>query len=295
MHGLPDPMKRAARSLLTYQERERLWARLKPRKKVLSRSVLLVYKPYYSDHQLHSWILYLARRFRNVDFLPLSNKNCPRSNPSLKTPILFRKADHIRPEVVFAYESLITSEEADYLRAGGVQIGVVASGVHSYFRGGALSQGDAIDTLKKYDWYIVSHARHAHALRGYGVRVNTLPSAETTWFYPLPIRKSIEVLFIGDLLTPLNADRRSLLQYLAKDFQVGVVSNQDPGIRGTSYLGHSDDPRKVNHWLNTARVVVGSDTLGDTSALNSLPGQFLFYNDEYFIRQRTVVALSAGC
>jgi hypothetical protein len=297
-----DPLKRAARCirgyqelLSFYQEREQLYAKLRPVKKTLSKSVLFVYKPYYLDHQLHSWILYFGRRFRNVEFLRLSNENCPRSNPHLKTPILLRKADRMKPGVVFSYESLITSEEADRLRAGGSEIGVVISGVHSYFRGGEPSQPEAIETLRKYDWYIVSQARHLDVLREQGVRAYVLPfSAETSWFYPLSVQKSIDVLFVGDFLSPLNTGRRSLLQHLAEDFQVGIISGRDPEIQGCKYIGHSTDPKRVNRWLNAARVVLGSDFLGDTSALNGLPGQFLFYDDEHFVRQRNVIALSAG-
>jgi hypothetical protein len=213
----------------------------------------------------------------------------------LKTPILLREADKVEAEVVFSYESLITSEEADLLRDRGVAIGVCTSGVHSYYRGGEPSQASAIRTLRKYDWYVVSHQPHVDVLREQGVNATALPfSVETSWFLPMAVEKAYDVLFIGDFLTPLNMGRELVLQALASEFQVAVVSRQDPRIRGCRYLGHSDDPRRLNRWLNQARVVLGSDALGDTSVLNNLPGQFLFYVDQYFIRQRTMIALSAG-
>ena len=196
---------------------------------------------------------------------------------------------------MFAYGSLITSEEADHLRASGIRVGVVTSGVDSFYRGGALSQPDALETLRNYVWYIVSLKQHAAVLCEHGVRAYSLPfSVETAWFYPMSVRKSIDVLFIGDLLTPLNVGRRSMLKHLAVDFRVGVVSLQDPGLRSVCYLGHSDDPRRVNRWLNEASDVIGSDLIGDMRALNSRAGRFLFYGNVHFMRQRTAVALSAG-
>ncbi len=103
-----------------------------------------------------------------------------------------------------------------------------------------------------------------------------------------------DVLFIGDLITPLNKNRLELVKVLSRDYKIALATSRDPQLPNIQYIGSTFDPRKLNVWLNQARLVVGSDRLADTQTLNNLPGQSIFYDDEFFIRQRAYVVLGSG-
>jgi len=258
--------------------------------------LLFVYKEYLFDHALNSLVQHLRRNYRNIHFLAFTPEQRPRSNPGLSTEVFLRALNEVVPDVVFDYGLILTPAEVDAILARGAQVVASVPGIHSFFFSAPpMTQREALDVLRRHALYLVPHAPHVARLRREGVNAVEFPFwYDPQWFRPIRTEARFEILFVGDLHTPLNANRRELLERLSHHYDITIASARDPEIKLAHYLGHTSDPRQLNLWLNQACLVLGSDRLADTSALNSLPGQFIFYDDQFFIRQRTYLTLGAG-
>jgi hypothetical protein len=280
--------------LRCFQERKLLWPAIRPRPALRER-LLFVYKEYLFDHGMYSMAIFLKRHFRNVSFLSFSGHERPRENPALGTPKLLRAVERIKPGVIFNYGSMLTMDEAMQLTQQGIRLAAFPNGVHSFHCGGTPTQAEALELLRRHSWYLISHAPHVARLKQEGINAIEFPFwFDADWFRPLKMQKEFDILFVGDLESPLNRNRREMLLPLTKRFKVAIASAQGPTMDRILYLGHTNDPRQLNVWLNQARIVVGSDRLAARDALNTVPGQFIFYTDEYFIRQRVYLTLGAG-
>ncbi len=271
-----------------------LWSFRKP----LHPPILFVYKlKDLSDHLLFAMLNHCRGSYSGLRYLSFSRYEKPRDNPALGAGKLMRAVQQHPPAVIFAYDSPLSIGEMRFL--GDRQISVASNtvGLDSFFCGGASSQAEAFDILRSYGWYFVNHAPHVPRLRQEGVNAFALPMGyEPRWFHPLAnVRPRYDVLFVGDINTPLNSNRRALLEHISLHFNLAVLSYKPPGIPGVLHIGAETNPYRLNRILNQARVVLGSDRLGDTSALNQLPGQYIFYEDEFYLRQRAYLVLGAGC
>jgi hypothetical protein len=151
-----------------------------------------------------------------------------------------------------------------------------------------------VERLRMHDWYFVPHAPHVPVLRAEGVNAIELPLwFEPEWFRPLATAEEHDLLFVGDLDNPLNHKRRELMSRLGRKYRLTVVT-AGTAPEGARRLPPTTNPHALNRLLNRAKLVVGSDHLDDTSGLNQFAGQYLYYTDEYFVRQRTFLALGAG-
>jgi hypothetical protein len=263
----------------------------------LAGRLLVVYKyKDLSDHLLYAMLAHLRRTYADVPFLGFSRHEKPRDNPALGAEKLVRGVNRAQPKALFAYDSPLSIEEIDFLRAEGIPVASNTVGLDSFFCGGAATQAEAFEILRAYRWYFVNHAPHVPRLRAEGVNAIALPMAyEPRWFYPLKDEEPrYDVLFVGDIDTPLNSNRRALLERISRYFRVTMLSYRPPGIDGVEHIGVAINPRQLNRILNRARLVLGSDRLGDLSVLNQLPEQTIFYEDEFYIRQRVYLVLGAG-
>jgi hypothetical protein len=249
-----------------------------------------------TDHLLYAMLAHLRRTYAGVSFLGFSRHEKPRDNPALGAEKLVQGVNHVQPEAIFAYDSPFSIEEIAFLQAEGIPVASNTIGLDSFFCGGAASQAEAFEILRAYRWYFVNHAPHVPRLRAEGVNAIALPMAyEPRWFYPLSNEAlRYDVLFVGDIDTPLNSNRRALLEQVSRHFRVTMLSYRPPAIDGVEHIGVALNPRQLNLILNRARLVLGSDRLGDLSPLNQLPEQTIFYEDEFYIRQRVYLALGAG-
>jgi hypothetical protein len=263
----------------------------------LAGRLLVVYKHKdLSDHLLYAMLAYLRRTYADVPFLGFSRHEKPRDNPALGAEKLMRGVNRAQPETLFAYDSPLSIEEMNFLQAGGIPVASNTVGLDSFFCGGAATQAEAFEILRAYRWYFVNHAPHVPRLRAEGVNAIALPMAyEPRWFHPLPGEAPrYDVLFVGDIDTPLNSNRRALLERISRHFRVTMLSYRSHRIDGVEHIGVAINPYQLNRILNRARLVLGSDRLGDLSALNRLPEQTIFYEDEFYIRQRVYLVLGAG-
>jgi hypothetical protein len=249
-----------------------------------------------TDHLLYAMLAHLRRTYTDVAFLGFSRHEKPRDNPALGADKLVRGVNRIQPGAIFAYDSPFSIGEMAFLQAEGVPVASNTIGLDSFFSGGAATQAEAFEILRAYRWYFVNHAPHVPRLRAEGVNAIALPMAyEPRWFYPLQGEEPrYDVLFVGDIDTPLNSNRRALLERVSRHFRVTMLSYRPPGIDGVDHIGVALNPHQLNLILNRARLVLGSDRLGDLGVLNQLPGQTIFYEDEFYIRQRVYLVLGAG-
>ena len=259
--------------------------------------VLLLYKDYWYDYPQYALMSHLTRNFANIRLLRFSSEERPRGRPIASSPKLFRAIEAWRPTLVVTYNNLLTLAEAEKIRSAGIQIASFINGIHSFFSGAATTQPEAFRIFKLYNCYLVPHAPHIAKLREEGVEAFELPFwNDPEWFHPLAnVGKKYDLLFVGDFGTILNRNRAELLRILAEKYHVAVASDRKPDHERITHIGRTDDPIQLNRWFNQARVVIGSDRLGDTSTLNSIPDQYIKYEDEFFIRERVYLALGAGC
>jgi hypothetical protein len=263
----------------------------------LAGRLLVVYKHKdLSDHLLYAMLAHLRRTHTGVPFLGFPRHEKPRANPALGAEKLVRGVNRAQPGTLFAYDSPLSVEEMAFLQAEGIPVASNTVGLDSFFCGGAATQAEAFAILRAYRWYFVNHAPHVPRLRVEGVNAIALPMAyEPRWFHPLSGEElRYDVLFVGDIDTPLNSSRRALLERISRHFRVTMLSYRPPGIDGVEHIGVAINPRRLNRILNRARLVLGSDRLGDLGGLNQLPEQTIFYEDEFYIRQRVYLALGAG-
>jgi hypothetical protein len=266
----------------------------RPRRK-FKKKILFCYKEYPYDHSLYALLLYFKINYVNMDFVEFLPEERPRENPGLSSKKLFQKIDTFKPDVIFAYEKILSFAEIDHIRDMGIELLTSTCGYSSYSYGG-MSRMDALESLAKHSLYLVPHAPHIPNLRSAGVNAVEFPFwFEPGWFHPLKKAKSFDILFAGDFTTPLNRNRLALLELLSKDHKVVVVSDKNPSLPNIHYLGSTTDPYKLNEWINLSRIVIGSDRLAEKKSLNDPARRDLFaYDDEFFIRQRTYLTMGAG-
>lgn len=261
----------------------------------LNTRLLFVYKNYHYDHELYAMIRFLKKNYTNIDYVGFSPKERPRENPGLSSKKLFRKLDDFKPDVVFTYEKILSPGEVDRIVRAGIKLVTNTCGVHTFSYGGTRSQAEAMEQLRKHSLYLISHAPHIPTLIKEGVSVREFPFwYEPEWFRPLDIPKLYDILFLGDIVTPLNSNRMDLIRFLAQKNKIALASDYDPMLTNVVSIGSTPNPHKLNLWINQAKLVLGSDKLGSIEGLNNLTGQYIFYKDEYFIRQRAYPIMGAG-
>ena len=257
--------------------------------------LLFVYKDYHYDHELYATIRFLKKSYTNVDYIGFSPVERPRENPGLSSKKLFKKLDDFKPDIVFTYEKILSIAEVDHIVRAGIKLVTNTCGVHTFSYGGTRSQTEAMEQLRKHSLYLTSHAAHIPTLVKEGVSVKEFPFwYEPEWFRPLDIPKLYDILFLGDIVTPLNSNRMELIRFLSQEYKITLVSDHDPKLPNVVCIGSTPNPHKLNLWINQSKLVLGSDKLSNIQGLNNLPGQYIFYKDEYFIRQRVYPIMGAG-
>lgn len=261
----------------------------------LKKKLLFVYKEYEYDHELYAMIHFLKKHYQNIDFLSFKAKERPRENPGLLSAKLYEKIVACKPEVIFTYEKILSLDEIAHICNLGIQLVTYTCGVHTFAYGGASSQKDAIEMLRQHSLYLIPHAPHVARITSEGVNAQEFSFwYEPEWFHPLSANKIYDILFIGDLVAPLNSNRLDLLSYLSQYYKITLVSDVDPNLRNVNCIGSTSNPRKLNMWINQSKLVLGSDRIGDHKSLNNLSGQYIFYEDEFFMRQRAYPVMGAG-
>ena len=266
------------------------------KKRKLPKRLLYLYKKKsLHDHELYSMVAFLKSNFEGVEYVCFSHDERPRHNPGLSTKKLRMSIDQYKPDMIFAYDNMLNLEEAAMIKKKGIALASNTCGVHSYLCGG-MTQKESLETMRNYTWYLVPHRPHIERLRNEGVNAIEFPLwYDSNWFRPLGLKnKKWDIFFIGDVKHYLNKNRTKLLEMLGKKFSVIVASTHDPQIKGIQYIGATANPYQLNRWLNAARIVIGSDKLADPAPLNAADDQYIFYDDTYFIRQRTYLMLGAG-
>lgn len=257
--------------------------------------LLFVYKEYHYDHELYAMIRFLKKNYTDIDYVSFSPIERPRENPELSSKKLLKKLDEFKPDVVFTYEKILSPIEVDYIVGAGIKLVTNTCGVNTFAYGGTRSQSEAIEQLRKHTLYLISHAPHIPTLTKEGVNVREFPFwFEPEWFRPLDVPKLYDILFLGDLVTPLNSNRMELIRFLSQENKITLVSDHDPNLPNVTCIGSTSNPHSLNYWINQSKLVLGSDKLGSIEGLNNLPEQYIFYEDEYFIRQRAYPIMGAG-
>ncbi len=283
--------------IISYQKLDQLVSDLEfwRTRRQLKIKLLFVYKEYHYDHELYAMIRFLKKNYTNVDYIGFSPVERPRENPGLSSKKLFKKLDDFKPDIVFTYEKILSIGEVDHIVRAGIKLVTNTCGVHTFSYGGTRSQTEAMEQLRKHSLYLTSHAAHIPALVKEGVNAKEFPFwYEPEWFRPLDIPKLYDILFLGDIVTPLNSNRMELIRFLSQEHKITLVSDHDPKLPNVVCIGSTPNPHKLNLWINQSKLVLGSDKLGNIQGLNNLPGQYIFYKDEYFIRQRVYPIMGAG-
>ncbi len=270
--------------------------KLMGKQKKLKKRVLFCYKHFGHDHELYSMIEVLKNNYTNIEFLGFQPEMRPRGNPGLSSKILLNKIAKFKPDLIFTYEKILSQLEISEIVKLGIILVTNTCGVHSLYYGAPpITQPEAIEMLRQHALYLVPHAPHVTKLRQLGINAVEFPFwFDPDWFHPLETGKNCDLLFAGDFSAPLNTNRVDLLTVLAKNFKLSVVSDQVPKFPIAQYFPPTTDPCQLNLFLNQARLVIGSDRLANIQVLNNLPGQITFYDDEFFIRQRTYLAMGSG-
>ncbi len=291
------PVSDYLQKIISYQKLDQMVSSLEfwRTRRRLRIKLLFVYKEYHYDHELYAMIRFLKKNYTNIDFVVFSPMERPREDPGLSSKKLFKKLAEFEPDIVFTYEKILSSIEVDYIVRAGIKLVTNTCGVHTFAYGGTRSQVEAIEQLRKHALYLTSHAPHIPTLAREGVNVREFPFwFEPEWFRPLDIPKLYDILFLGDILTPLNSNRMDLIRFLSKKNKVTLASDYDPKLPNVVCIGSTPNPHKLNLWINQSKLVLGSDKLGNIAGLNNLPEQYIFYKDEYFIRQRVYPIMGAG-
>jgi hypothetical protein len=264
------------------------------RRKLKTR-LLFCYKDYLYDHELYSMICFLKKNYTNIDFIGFSPNERPRDNPGLSSEKFFGKFHVFKPDAVFTYEKILSPSEVDYVVSSGIKLVTNTCGFNSFAYGGTKSQVDAIAQLRKHDLYLVSHSSHILKLRSEGINAAEFPFCfDSDWFRPIKTKRIYDILFVGDVVSPLNKNRLELLTILSKQYRVALITDDNPGLPNVVYVGHTPNPHTLNLWFNQAQLVLGSDKLADISQLNTLPDQYVYYDDDFFIRQRAYPVMGSG-
>lgn len=285
---------------LSVQRREFHQARLQSTwsaRRSLQDGLLFVFKyKDLSDHLVYAMSAYLAQTYTPVHYLGFSRYEKPRHKPARGSAKLLHGVAHSRATHVFAYDGPLSIQEARYLQAQGIRLASSTVGLASFSCGGAADQAEAFDILRSYSWYFVNHAPHVYRLRQEGVNAFPLPMAyNPRWFKPLQrIEPYYDVLFVGDLDSPLNSSRPELLKHVARHFRVALLSYKPTTIENVEHVGSEVNPYRLNRLFHRARIILGSDRVGDISALNNVPGQYVYYDDAFYLRQRAYLVLGAG-
>lgn len=291
------PVSEYLQKIISYQRLDQMASNLRfwyPRKK-LKTKLLFVYKEYHYDHELYAMIRFLKKNYTNIGYLGFSPNERPRENPGLSSEKLFKKLDEVKPDIVFTYEKILSPVEVDRIVRAGIKLVTNTCGVHTFAYGGTRSQVEAMEQLRKHALYLTSHAPHIPTLVREGVNAKEFPFwFEPDWFYPLDIPKRYDILFLGDIVTPLNSNRMELIRFLSQEYKITLVSDYDPRLPNVTCIGSTSNPHKLNLWINQSKLVLGSDRLGNIEGLNSMIEQYIFYNDEYFMRQRVYPIMGAG-
>jgi len=248
------------------------------------------------DHQLYSLLKHL-RRFADVRTVAFTPEERPRHDPARGARQLEVALEQTRPDVVLVYNNILSVEEVESLHSRGVRLCGFTNGVASFTWGAppSVTQSDVLGAIRRHARYLVPHAPHVPRLCVEGVNAIEFPLwFDPSWFRPLELRPTCDVLFVGDVTTPLNRNRAALLETLAAAFDVAVMSYVAVPNSTVRHIRPSTNPLVVNRALNQAKLVIGSDQLADTHDLNVYAGQYLYYDDVFFIRQRTYLALGAG-
>ena len=290
--ALRDSMRDAAR----FHRRRLRLAAWRPKRRAIGRRVLMVATDYPYDHGLHSLLIRMREAFRDVRVRVFGPAERPRSPTSSAGERLWAAVERWRPEAVVNCGMVLYPSEIETLSERGMRLIAVNMGAHSFYCSGPpVTQREAMDALRRHAAYLVSHAAHVPRLRAEGARAEEFPFwCDPRWFRPIPVRERWDVLFFGDVKTPLNSGREALLRRVAASFRLAIAAPEDPNVPGAEYLGSTCHPLVLNRWINAARIVLGSDRLGDPQALNRVPGQYLFYDDAFFVRARTFLAMGAG-
>ena len=284
-------------NIISYQSWDMFLSHLKfwGNRRKLNTRLLFVYKDYHYDHELYAMIRFLKKNYTNIDYVGFSPLERPRENPGLSSKRLFRKLDDFKPDIVFTYEKILSPIEVEHIVRVGIKLVTNTCGVHTFAYGGTGSQAEAMEQLRKHTLYLTSHAPHIPTLAREGVNVREFPFwYEPEWFRPLDVSKHYDILFLGDIIAPLNSNRMELIWFLSQEHKITLVSDHDPKLPNVTCIGSTPNPHKLNLWINQSKLVLGSDRLGNIDGLNNLPEQYIFYEDEYFVRQRLYPIMGAG-
>lgn len=293
--------RRALQTELSYHRLEQRWFDLRfwQQKTALQRDFSVVFKAKAtSDHFLPAILSYIKVHYRGVSYVSFSRDERPREDPASEAAKikLFRFIEKNRPDVLLAYDSPLSPQEIHHLADQGIQIASTTAGLDSFYIGGAPTQASAIEALRRYAWYFVSHRPHVETLQNLGINAqHSFLGYEPRWFKPLDhVEEKYDVLFVGDIYYPMNASRQEMIAQVAKHFQVALLSYRPPHIEGVIHLGTATNPHRLNRILNQARIVLGSDRVSNHDQLNVIPEQTIFYEDEFFIRARTYLTIGSG-
>ncbi len=293
--------RRSLQTELSYHRLEQSWFDLHfwRQKSALQRNFSVVFKAKAtSDHFLPAILSYIKAHYRGVGYVSFSRDERPREDPASEAAKvkLYQFVEKNRPEVLLAYDSPLSPQEIHHLADQGIQIASTTAGLDSFYIGGAPTQAAAIEALRRYSWYFVSHRPHVESLQKLGINAqHSFLGYDSRWFKPLDnVEKKYDVLFVGDIYYPMNASRQEMIAQVAKHFQVALLSYRPPQIEGVIHLGTATNPHHLNRILNQARIVLGSDRVSNHDQINMIPEQTIFYEDDFFIRARTYLTIGSG-
>lgn len=261
-------------------------------RKALARKLLVHHKlDNLTDHLCYGMMKHLGSQYSNIAF---ARFDPDKGDPKRKN-ILHMAIQKQQPAYVFAYGNPVDLDDVQVIKAQGSRLAVNNIRIHSFYCGDTYTQSEAIEIKRGYDCYFVSHAPHVARLRQEGINAFHIPMGyDPNWFHPLPNEELLyDVLFVGSIKHHLNENRADLLAHLANYFHVTVISH-DKVVDNVDYVCPVTNPYELNRIFNQARIVIGSDRLNTLEILNSIPGQYIFYDDEFYIRQRVYPITGAG-
>lgn len=297
--GLARKLYWKAKAFKGRHDREKLFARAsaEPRiRETLPFRLAFIYKD--NPFELHSrdMALHLLRNYTPVKAVSLGSEERLRGQAHLTTPRLLREVDAFAPEVIFAFDRLLSREEVEHFKKKGAILITSSEGFNS-FDMDALPQTEALELLKLFDAYLLAYEPHVPFLRSQGYPAEPYPLwADPEVFRPLHVEKDIDVLFIGTNSGNSRPYRDPILKKLAENFRLTCAGpkNQFQHLNARC-LGFVGDKDEVNRLFNRSRAVIGFDRLVyEVNASNARKGMKFKYDMGFQIKDRTTCAMASG-
>ncbi|MGZ3682512.1 MAG: glycosyltransferase family protein [Bdellovibrionota bacterium] len=238
----------------------------------MSCELALVYKFYPFDPTEHALLRWIRRVEPSTAFFqfPLEARRDPRTgmNPDPAFLDFVRKN---RPRQIWVWNNLLNPQELAECKSLGATVVALMNSFVVLHGAHFTDQPSYLAHLRNLDAYFVPHLHDVVLLRKAGVNAIEMPffydperyrPLSRLWV-PNPLR-NIPVLFIGSVSESAASNRRQVIEALAKDIPVHVITYKNPGLKNVHWHRPTNKATILNWWHNRASLLLNIEDVGET-------------------------------